>query len=152
MDTLIYNKTLLETLLYYLNDLDQKMWGDDISDVINTYVPTIKLLLKYGANPNVIIDDTNNTIMHFIVKSRRLVHLLPLFLAYGGDPNIKNKKGNSVFLTFCKYQYYHSYNILKNYIMLFYKYGADINTNDVNGHGCHYYNFEAGQLNKNISL
>lgn len=52
----------------------------------------MKLLLEYGANPNIITRVHKRSALHLNIRSERLMKLL---LDYGADPNIKDKNGHT---------------------------------------------------------
>lgn len=59
-----------------------------------TYNEVIKVLLEEGANPNLAVNDNNDTALSFAVL-RENVELIKVLLAYGADPLIKNNEGLS---------------------------------------------------------
>lgn len=55
-------------------------------------VDYVEVLLKFGANPNIL---TNETALHIAMKCNKMNQFVPLLLKYGADPNIANSNGET---------------------------------------------------------
>ncbi len=118
----------------------------------------IALLLRYGADPNVLSDDKYihsrmtwgkgykkdplNTLFHDVAGGQFSGRYIDLFLRYRADPNVKNSKGETPFMKYCK-NYYYTKTLTRDKIIqelkLFKKRKTDFKTKDAEGHGCDYY-------------
>ena len=75
-----------------LNILNEKGISPLHIAVINGNLEIIKLLIKYGANPNIISKNKNQTPLHFayIFKSLFFNQIINLLLKYNANPNIED--------------------------------------------------------------
>ena len=117
--------SLLEYVIIYINNLNERDWSDDLKEVASYREEILITLLENGLSPNLIANKNGYTVMHILVRGRSIM-FLELFLQYKGDPNAKNKEGNTVFLEMCKNENKLSFKDMLHYINIMIKYGADI--------------------------
>ncbi len=81
------------------------MLNNDSSPII------VELLLKNGADPNIIYN--NRTVLHYLIDQKYFIHkenIIKFLFKYGMNPNICDKEGNSIMMTAIKMQEKNEYN------------------------------------------
>ncbi len=133
-------KILTDMILYLNKDLESDLeeYTDYKPEEIEQYYDE-KMILLFNQKINLNQQDKEgNTVFHLIMD-KITIRYLSLFLEHGADPNIKNNKGETPFIIFCKNAYRLDKDKIKDYLYLLNQYHTDFKVKDNSGHYGSYY-------------